>query len=80
MSAPEIKEPAITAEQAAKSVSAAYDSVNLIAELKAKESLTEEEVDRLDRNKKHIEIMLGKEWFVKALTVEQKAELVSINA
>lgn len=80
MSTLEIKEPAITAEQAAKSVSAAYDSVNLIAELKAKESLTEEEVDRLDRNKKHIEIMLAKEWFVKALTVEQKAELVAINA
>lgn len=76
----EIKEFAFTAEQAAKSVSAAYDSVNLIAELKAKESLTEEEVDRLDRNKKHIKIMLGKEWFTKALTTEQKAELVAINA
>ena len=80
MSTLQIKEPAITAEQAAKSVSAAYDSVNLIAELKAKESLTEEEVDRLDRNKKHIEIMLAKEWFAKALTEEQKAELVAINA
>jgi len=80
MSTPEIKEPAITAEQAAKSVSAAYDSVNLIVELKAKESLTEEEVDRLERNKKHIEIMLGKEWFAKALTAKQKAELVAINA
>ena len=80
MSTLEIKGSVITAEQAAKSVSAAYDSVNLIAELKAKESLTEEEVDRLDRNKKHIEIMLTKEWFAKALTAEQKAELVAINA
>ena len=79
MSTLEIKEPAITAEQAARSVSAAYDSVNLIAELKAKESLTEEEVDRLDRNKKHIEIMLGKEWFVSALTAKQKKELTAIK-
>jgi hypothetical protein len=68
-----------TQEQIEKSISAAYDSVNLIAELKAKESLTEEEVDRLDRNKKHIGIMLTKEWFVNALTAKQKKELNAIK-
>lgn len=69
-----------TQEQIDKSILAAYDSVNLINKLKAKESLTEEEVDRLDRNKKHIEIMLAKEWFSNGLTKAQKKELESINA
>jgi hypothetical protein len=67
-----------TPEQIAKSVSAAYDSVSLIAELKAKPSLTEEEADRLDRNERHIRIMLGKEWFATALTPAQKTELEAI--
>lgn len=78
MSTLEIKESVITAEQVAKSVLAAFDSVNLIVELKAKESLKEEEVDRLERNKKHIKIMLGKDWFVTALTAKQKKELEAI--
>lgn len=67
-----------TPEQIAKSVSAAYDSVNLIAELKAKATLTEEEADRLDRNERHVRIMLEKEWFANALTPAQKTELQAI--
>ena len=65
----------VTAEQAAKSVLAAYDSVNLIEELRAKATLSEEESETLTRNVEHIAIMLGKEWFVAALTAEQKTEL-----
>ncbi len=65
----------LTAEQAAKSVLAAYDSVNLIAELRAKAELSEEETATLTRNVEHISIMLGKEWFATALTPEQKTEL-----
>ena len=68
----------LTPEQVAKSVSAAYDSVNLIAELTAKPSLTEEETDTLSRNKEHIKIMLEKDWFAAALTPEQKSELEAI--
>lgn len=68
----------LTQEQLAKSVSAAYDSVNLITELKAKETLTEEETDTLTRNEEHIRIMLGKDWFVAALTKAQKTELSKI--
>ncbi len=68
----------LTAEQVAKSVSAAYDSVNLLNELKAKESLTEEEVATVSRNEEHIRIMLAKEWFANALTLEQKTELQAI--
>ena len=69
----------ITAEQAAKSVLAAYDSVNLIAELRAKESLSEEETETVKRNVEHIAIMLGKDWFVAALTPAQKTELEAIK-
>ena len=68
----------LTAEQVAKSVSAAYDSVNLLNELKAKESLTEEEVATVTRNEEHIRIMMGKEWFVAGLTDVQITELQKI--
>lgn len=68
----------LTQEEITKSVLAAYDSVALINELVAKESLSEEETDTLVRNKKHIEIMLTKEWFATALTTEQKTELESL--
>lgn len=67
-----------TQEEVIKSVSAAYDSVNLINELNAKESLTEEELETLDRNVEHIRIIMGKTWFVEGLTVEQITELQAI--
>lgn len=68
----------ITQEQVAKSVSAAYDSVNLINELKAKPSLTEEETKTLTRNEEHVRIMMGKTWFVAGLTDIQITELQAI--
>ena len=68
----------LTEEQIAKSVSAAYDSVNLINELKAKTDLTEDENATIDRNVEHLRIMLAKEWFANALTAEQKAELEAL--
>lgn len=68
----------LTAEQIAKSVSAAYDSVALIAELNAKETLTEEETATVTRNVEHIRIMMGKEWFIEGLTNLQITELQAI--
>lgn len=68
----------LTAEQVAKSVAAAYDSVVLLNELKAKEVLTEEETATVARNEEHIRIMLGKEWFVAGLTKKQVTELQKI--
>jgi hypothetical protein len=68
----------LTAEQVAKSVSAAYDSVNLLNELKTKETLTEEETATVKRNEEHIRIMMGKEWFVAGLTDAQITELQAI--
>jgi hypothetical protein len=67
-----------TPEEVAKSVSAAYDSVTLITELKAKETLTEEDSATLARNEEHIRIMMGKEWFVGGLTPLQVTELQAI--
>jgi hypothetical protein len=68
----------LTAEQVAKSVAAAYDSVTLLNELKAKETLTEEETATVTRNEEHIRIMMGKEWFVGRLTKKQVTELQKI--
>ena len=68
----------LTAEQVAKSVSAAYDSVNLLNELKVKETLTEEETATVTRNEEHIRIMMGKEWFIGGLTKKQVTELQKI--
>ena len=68
----------LTQEQIEKSVSAAYDSVNLINELNSKETKAEEDTDVINRNKEHVKIMLGKDWFVEALTSEQKVELKGI--
>ena len=68
----------LTTEQIAKSISAAYDSVALIAELNAKETLTEEETATVTRNVEHIRIMMGKEWFVERLTNLQITELQAI--
>ena len=70
-----IPEIETTEEQTQRSISAAFDSVNLINELKTKPSLTEEEQSRLDRNKEHLVIMLGKDWFEAGLTEQQKNDI-----
>jgi hypothetical protein len=72
MSTPQIE---ITEEQITRSISAAFDSVNLINDLKVLPSLTEEQQDRLDRNKEHLTIMLNKNWFSGALTLQQKSDI-----
>lgn len=71
-------EQELTPEQIAKSVSAAYDSVAIINELKPKKKKSDEEIDRLTRNEEHIRIMMSKDWFVAALTDEQIVELQAI--
>ena len=80
MEANEVKAPELelTAEQKAKSVEAAYDSVHLINKLKEQSTLSEEDTDTVTRNVEHLKIMLAKEWFAETLTAEQKAELEAI--
>jgi len=53
----------ITTEEIAKNYAAALDSVNLINELKAKETLTEEDEKTIQRNLEHLEIMLAKDYW-----------------
>lgn len=58
-----------SAEQIARQYSAAMDSVNLINDLLAKSSLTEEEQNRISRNVEHLEIMVAKDfWTTEDLT------------
>ncbi len=64
-----------TLEQVQRSISAAFDSVNLINQLKAQPSLTEEEQDRLNRNVEHLRIMLSKDWFSEGLTEQQRNDI-----
>jgi len=64
-------------ERIQKSISAAFDSVNLINELNLKLDKTGDEIDRLNRNKEHLIIMLNKEWFSSNLTESQKLEIES---
>lgn len=67
-----------TPEEVAKSVSAAYDSVEIYNQLNGKLDITEEETATFDRNVEHIRLMMGKEWFVAGLTDKQITELQAI--
>lgn len=65
----------LTQEQMEKQVSAAFDSVNLITNLKTKDVLTDEDNSTINRNVEHLKIMMGKDWFVTALTTSQKTKI-----
>lgn len=62
----------------ARSISAVYDSVSLINDLKAKSTQSEEETAVIETNVEYIKIMLAKDWFVAALTKKQLKELQAI--
>lgn len=58
-----------TAEEIAGHYSAALDSVNLINDLVAQDSLTEEEEGTISRNVEHLELMVAKDfWTTENLT------------
>ena len=61
-----------------KSISAAFDSVRLIQELNALETLTEEEADRKLRNQQHLELMMSNTEFVAGLTKAQKTQIQGV--
>jgi len=64
----------LTQEQIQGSINAAFDSVNLINR-EILLPLTEEIADSVDRNYRHLEIMLTKVWFSEALTSEQRTAI-----
>jgi hypothetical protein len=55
--------PEPNAAEIAQHYKAAMDSVDLINELVAKDSLDAEDLDTLDRNVRHLEIMLGRDYW-----------------
>jgi hypothetical protein len=61
----------LTQEQIAQSVSAAFDSVELI-------NLAVEDAETIERNIEHLRIMMSKDWFVDALTKTQKTAITKI--
>jgi hypothetical protein len=63
-----------TTEQITRHISAAFDSVNLINKEILKES-TEDRKESVERNFRHLEVMLSKEWFSEALTTEQRSDI-----
>lgn len=68
-----------TPEEVAQSISAAFDSVHLINEIIAgntmTEATTEDKESTVERNVGHLKIMLGKEWFTEGCTEEQATDL-----
>lgn len=65
-----------TPETIARHYSSAMDSVNLINQLKTKDSLTQEEQDTLKRNQDHLLIMLAKDfWTTEDLSPLQAASV-----
>lgn len=69
-------EEEMTLEQIESNIRAAFDSVNLINETILLES-NDENKDSVDRNYRHLEIMMSKEWFENALTPQQKTDIES---
>ena len=61
----------LTQEQIAQSVSAAFDSVDLI-------NRNEDDAETIERNVEHLRIMMGYEWFSAALTTEQLGQINAI--
>lgn len=68
----------LTQEQINQCINAAFDSVNLINKLDEMIELTDEELASKNRNIDHLKVMMSKEWFVSALTSEQKVEIENI--
>lgn len=61
----------LTQEQIAQSVSAAFDSVDLI-------NRNEDDAETIERNVEHLRIIMGYEWFASALTAEQTEQINAI--
>jgi len=53
----------LTPEEIARNYSAAGDSVTLINELIAVETLTDEQINTVSRNVEHLEIMVAKDYW-----------------
>jgi len=68
-----------TPEEIAQSISAAFDSVHLINEIIVGNTMTEatdeEKKSTVERNVGHLNIMMGKDWFVSGSTSSERTKL-----
>lgn len=64
-----------TEEQIQKHITNSFYSWDICENLSSQSSLTEEEQDRLNKNKEHIQIMYSKEWFKNGCSNEQASKL-----
>jgi len=62
-------------EEVQHHITSCFHSWDICEELSAKDSLDEKEQGDFDRNKEHIQIMLGHEWFSEGCTDKQKSDL-----
>jgi len=69
----------MTQEEIQNSISAAFDSVNLINGIVNGDQMvnesSQEKQDAIERNVGHLNIMLSKSWFADALTEQQEADI-----
>ena len=65
-----------TTQNPEKSIKSAFDSVDLINKTIISE-IDEDKKSLIDRNIKHLELMLTKEFFIEALSKEQKDQIES---
>ncbi|MFY7886648.1 MAG: hypothetical protein ACOVOV_17590 [Dolichospermum sp.] len=65
----------ITQEEARERVNAAFDSVNLINQINTLTDKTQEDLNTLDRNVRHLQIMMEKDWFTTELTPEERQQI-----
>jgi len=63
-----------TPEQVQQSISAAFDSVNLINQI-ILQAATERTKKIVTRNESHLSLMLTKDWFAEGLTPTQKTDI-----
>lgn len=68
----------LTEDDIQKLISSTFDSVNLINNLNNIPNKTENDVNRIIDNKKHLEIISKKDWFITNLTPSQKSIVESI--
>ena len=65
-------------EKIEKIILATFDSVNLINEFNLKTSLTDYETQKLERNVKHLKLMMEKDWFVNNITETQRQQIETL--
>lgn len=72
-------EETMSQEDIQKSISAAFDSVNLINQVITGTAMEDEAAaerqSAVDRNVEHLSLMLGKEWFADGLTEDQRTDI-----